>query len=585
MDAASRVLFSAPSVASLSRPHPTRQSTKNTVTDSGFAGTYPQTIMPASDPMGSLETLGDADLVAACQKGDRNAFGQIVERYQRLLCSLAYSTTGSVSTSEDLAQETFIESWRQMHALREPEKLRAWLCGILRRKAWRLHRNDSHEPVRQAEAIDETSVFPSEDEPAQALAMQKEEEAILWSELARVPELYREPLILYYREHNSVEHVAAALELTEDAVKQRLSRGRKILQERVLAFVETALARSTPGKVFTLGVLVALPAALPVPAKAAGIGALAAHGGALAKTTGLAAALSSVTGVLNIILSLRATSDQSRTPLERRAVAKGILSSFGGSLVFLAVIYGLREAAFRWWESRAVFAVVCQLLVLGFAIVLPVYVIRMMRRFRRLRTSERAQHPECFRAERDQPGSSAGEYRSKATLFGVPLLHIRFSLADEGAPPLFGWIAAGDRAYALLFAWGTLAIAPISGGVFSVGFVSVGAVSVGVIVLGTAAVGLLSLGCATIGVKAYAWLSALGWETARANGFALARTAAEAPVAFAQNANDPVARAIFSTPNAERNQMLFFITIAVFSLVPLACYVRAVRRRLGAKSR
>src|SRR5690349_23139089 len=50
---------------------------------------------------------------------------------------------------------------------------------------------------------------------------------------------------LYYREHRSVEHVAAALDLTEDTVKQRLARGRKILQERVLSFVEGALSRST----------------------------------------------------------------------------------------------------------------------------------------------------------------------------------------------------------------------------------------------------------------------------------------------------------------------------------------------------
>jgi hypothetical protein len=43
--------------------------------------------------------------------------------------------------------------------------------------------------------------------------------------------------------------------LTEDAVKQRLSRGRKMLHEQVLAFVEGALARTNPGKAFTLGVV------------------------------------------------------------------------------------------------------------------------------------------------------------------------------------------------------------------------------------------------------------------------------------------------------------------------------------------
>jgi len=74
----------------------------------------------------------DADLVAASLSGNRDAFGQIVARYQSLVCSLAYSATGSLSQSEDLAQDTFVTAWKRLRDLREPEKLRAWLCGIAR---------------------------------------------------------------------------------------------------------------------------------------------------------------------------------------------------------------------------------------------------------------------------------------------------------------------------------------------------------------------------------------------------------------------------------------------------------------------
>ncbi len=74
----------------------------------------------------------DAELAAACLTGDRESFGRIAERYQRLLCSLAYSATGNLSESEDLAQEAFVDALRQLPTLREPEKLRPWLCGILR---------------------------------------------------------------------------------------------------------------------------------------------------------------------------------------------------------------------------------------------------------------------------------------------------------------------------------------------------------------------------------------------------------------------------------------------------------------------
>ena len=540
--------------------------------------------MKTSESMPSIEVTSDADLVAASLAGDRAAFGRIVERYQRLLCSLAYSATGQMSQSEGLAQEAFVDAWCQLSALREPEKLRSWLCGILRHKVGRLRRADGKEPVRQAESLEDAGELVSGDAPVADVAIQQEEQAILWSALERVPELYREPLVLYYREHRSVEHVAVALDLTEDAVKQRLARGRKILQEQVLAFVEGALVRSTPGNVFTLGVLAALPG-MATPAKAAGIGAAAAHGGMLAKTTGIAALLASVSGVVSAVMALRASLDQARTPRERRTVVKVTLGVFFGVWGFLAGWYLLREAAFRWWDNRLVFAAIAQALTLTTIVVWPVVMFRVMRHMRVLRSAERRAHPELFRDARDQVGSAVGEYRSRLQLFGVPLVHARFSQADEGAPPLFGWFAGGDRAYGLLFAWGGLAVAPISVGVISVGFLSVGTLSLGVISLGTVGVGALAIGCVAVGVRAYAWLSALGWTSAAGGGFSIARIAAEGPVALAEHANDPVAHQFLADPNGARNQMIFLIVISLLTLIPVAYYARAVRRRMGGKAK
>ena len=534
--------------------------------------------------MPPLELTSDAELVAACLAGDRAAFGQIVERYQRLLCSLAYSATGQLSHSEDLAQDAFVDAWRELPHLREPEKLRSWLCGILRFKVSRLRRSDGREPVRQADSLDVAEHVASGDEPAANLAIQKEEQAIMWSALERVPELYREPLILYYREHRSVEHVAAALDLTEDNVKQRLARGRKILQEQVLAFVEGALTRSTPGRVFTLAVLAALPE-IATPAKAIGVGAAAVHGGMLAKTTSIATLLASISGVVSAVLTLRANLDQSRTPRERRMVVKITIAAFFSVIGLFVALHLLRGAAFRWWETRAVFAALAQVLVLTFLVFWPFGLIAVMRHMRALRTSERRVHPELFRDVRDQLGSSAGEYKSRWTMFGVPLVRIRFASPGAGEPPVRAWFAGGDRAYGLIFAWGGLAVAPISVGAISIGFLAVGSASVGVVSFGTMAAGALALGAVTIGVKAYAWLSALGWETAQSNGFAIARIAAEGPIALARHANDPIARQILANPDAERNQMMFFIVISLLSLVPVACYTRAVRQRLGSREK
>ena len=237
----------------------------------------------------------DADLVADSLEGRRDAFRQIVERYQTLVCSLAYSATGNVSQSEDVAQETFISAWKDLRLLRQPEKLRGWLCGIVRNQAHRNRRDAGREPVRNAAPLDEAVASPAAEALPSEQAVSREEEAILWRSLERIPETYREPLILFYREHQSIEHVAAELELSEDAVKQRLSRGRKLLQEEVQAFVENTLHRTAPGQAFSGAVLAALPLAAGASATAgAGLGA---KGTAVAKSGLLAAWLWPLLGI------------------------------------------------------------------------------------------------------------------------------------------------------------------------------------------------------------------------------------------------------------------------------------------------
>ena len=85
-----------------------------------------------------------------------------------------------------------------------------------------------------------------------------------------------------------------------------------MLQERVLAFVEGALVRSTPGRVFTAGVLASVAAISP-PAKAAAAGTVTTHAAAAAKSAGIAAMLASISGVVSTVLTLRANLDQART--------------------------------------------------------------------------------------------------------------------------------------------------------------------------------------------------------------------------------------------------------------------------------
>jgi len=248
----------------------------------------------------TAQELTDTELVSRSLAGDRDAFSRIVTRYQILICSLAYSRIGHLGQSEDVAQETFITAWKRLRLLREPAKLRAWLCGIVNYRILKALRREGREPVQLAEPLEAAEDSPATGALPSEQTISREEEAILWRALERVPELYREPLVLFYREHESVEAVAAHLDLTEDAVKQRLSRGRKMLQEEVQTFVESTLRRTAPGHAFSNAVLAALPAA-----PAAAIGAGAAGKGAAAGKAGLLGAwLAVLAPFLGIVLGV-----------------------------------------------------------------------------------------------------------------------------------------------------------------------------------------------------------------------------------------------------------------------------------------
>src|SRR5262249_6784419 len=140
-----------------------------------------------------------------------------------------------------------------------------------------------------------------------------------------VSETYREPMVLFYRQGQSVAEVARSLDLTEEAVKQRLSRGRSMLREELATIVETTLTRTRPTKVFTVAVVAALPAITPSSAGAAVIASAASGKGAVAAKGVLAgisnwAIVGPAIGLLLGLVSAKAAASTRRSPEERACI-------------------------------------------------------------------------------------------------------------------------------------------------------------------------------------------------------------------------------------------------------------------------
>jgi RNA polymerase sigma factor (sigma-70 family) len=526
----------------------------------------------------SLLTQDDAELVAASLAGNRDAFGQIVARYQALLCSLAYSATGNLSESEDLAQETFLTAWQRMRDLREPGKLRSWLCGIARNGVNNWLRRQGREPIHAAESLDEIANAPAPQLLPRELTISNEEASILWRSLERIPDNYREPMVLFYREGQSIGRTAALLDLSEDTVKQRLSRGRKLLTEEVASFVESALKQSTPGKAFTLTVLAALPV-LSTSAKAATIGAAAAlKGGTSAQfaTAGgmVAGLIGPLVGFIGPWLQYRIVLDSAKNEEQRvqiRAFFRRmfvVMLGFAGALVALAFFGRALVRTHPGLFVAAVFGVIgC------FAFALARYSMcalarysMWMRGFGKNAASRDVLLP-------------VWEYRSRFEFLGLPLVHIRLGRSTPNWAPVKAWFAVGDCAIGGLFAFGGVAIAPVCIGGLAFGLLPWGGAVIGLMAVGGFALGIWSFGGFAIGWQAFGGC-AVAWNAAM-GGLAVARDFALGGSAYAAQFNNDVAAQYIKT---ER----FFVIMEVVAryigwlnlvwMLPLIAWWRAVKR-------
>ena len=203
--------------------------------------------------MGTIEKT-DVELVEASRRGELDAFGHLIARYQDVVCAVGYSSTGDRVLGEDVAQDTFLAAWHQLDRVRDAMRLGPWLCGIARnigRKARkRTHREQLGEHAEPAATT--PSAF---DELARI-----DTERVVNSALAKIPEAYREVLVLYYREDRSIRDVAQTLGISEAAVMQRLTRGRRYLADRVTVLVERSLEGARPRRDLVAAVLAAIAA-------------------------------------------------------------------------------------------------------------------------------------------------------------------------------------------------------------------------------------------------------------------------------------------------------------------------------------
>lgn len=171
--------------------------------------------------------------IEAARKGDRNAFGHLVEAYQGPVYNLTYRMLGNPDEAEDAAQETFLRAYRKLDSYDPTRKFSTWLLSIAshycidrlrrRRLTW-LSLEDEGVP---AETM--TSHQPG----PERRALQSEHEAQIQTLLDTLSADYRTVVVLHYWHDLSYEEIAQTTGSTVSAVKSRLFRARRMLAQKL----------------------------------------------------------------------------------------------------------------------------------------------------------------------------------------------------------------------------------------------------------------------------------------------------------------------------------------------------------------
>ena len=166
----------------------------------------------------TVEEAVEVALVKAVLDGQKDRFARLYEMYAPLVHGilLARVPRGEV---DDLVQDIFLHALRKLHTLRDAKAFGPWVAMIARNRAMDFYRS-SRETVEVTEQM-------AIDQPPSATAKE------ILALICRLPEAYRETLVLRFVEGMTGPEIAARTGLTPASVRVNLHRGVKLLRQKM----------------------------------------------------------------------------------------------------------------------------------------------------------------------------------------------------------------------------------------------------------------------------------------------------------------------------------------------------------------
>jgi len=185
-----------------------------------------------------VNTKTDAELVALARTGDQEAFGHLVGRYQPMAKRIALAMVTSEDVAGELVQEAMLQAYLSLDHLRDADRFRGWLYGIVL-NVCRSHIRDQKTVLLSWEAMAggvqfEAMHFPSTTPDPQEIAEEQELQRAIREAVNALSPKNRAATLLFYYGGLSLQEIATTLGASVGAVKGRLHKARKQLREQLL---------------------------------------------------------------------------------------------------------------------------------------------------------------------------------------------------------------------------------------------------------------------------------------------------------------------------------------------------------------
>ena len=178
----------------------------------------------------TLQNQPVAQLVRAAQQGDRQAFEELFQRYQRAVYAVVFQRLGNHAEAQEVCQEVFIQAMRKIDQLQTPDCFGGWLRAIAGRMA--INRAVRRGPVVATEAEKyEAQCVEHETPLGKVLAREREEQ--LHRGLNRLADLDRDTLVAFYFRGQSLVEMSDQFQSPVGTIKRRLHVARKRLAKEL----------------------------------------------------------------------------------------------------------------------------------------------------------------------------------------------------------------------------------------------------------------------------------------------------------------------------------------------------------------